>query len=55
MNSVRILIAEIRSMLGKYLFDVFAINESKIDSTTPNSEINIPAARLSSDNAGVLR
>ena len=28
-------------MLGNYLFDVFAINESKIDSTIPYSEINI--------------
>ena len=34
-------IDEIRTMLGNYLFDVFPINESKIDSTIPDSEINI--------------
>ena len=42
-NSLRKHIDEIRTML---LFDVFVINESKIDSTIPDSEINIPGHNI---------
>ena len=45
-NSLRKHIDEIRTMLGNYLFDVFAINESKIDSTILDSEINIPGYNI---------
>ena len=46
LNSLRKHIDEIRMLLANYLFDVFAINESKIDSTIPDSEINIPGYKI---------
>ena len=33
-------------MLDNYLFDILAINESKIDSTIPDSDINFPGYNI---------
>ena len=42
-NSLLKHIDEIRLMLSNHVFDILAINESKIDPSIPDSEINIPS------------